>query len=45
VEVAFTDGNGVHMRDSKDPDGPVLRFTSEEWQAFIAGARHHEFDG
>lgn len=24
----------VLVRDSKDPDGPVLHFTAAEWQAF-----------
>lgn len=45
VEVAFADGHEVFVRDSKDPGGGVLRFTSEEWGAFLAGVRHHEFDG
>ena len=35
----------ILVRDSKDPDGPVLRFTAAEWQAFIAGAKDGEFDG
>ncbi len=26
---------GIVVRDSKDPDGQVLRFTAEEWKAFI----------
>lgn len=43
VEVAF-DG-AVLVRDSKDPDGPRLRFTAREWAAFVAGARDGEFDG
>ena len=30
---------------SKDPEGPVLRFTASEWSAFIAGARDGEFAG
>lgn len=34
----------VYVRDSKDPDGPVLRFSSAEWAAFVAGARAGEFD-
>jgi Domain of unknown function (DUF397) len=44
VEVAFVDG-GVALRDSKDPEGPVLRFTSHEWEAFLAGIRGREFNG
>lgn len=44
VEVAVT-GERVAVRDSKDGGhGPVLEFTSEEWRAFLAGARGREFD-
>jgi Domain of unknown function (DUF397) len=32
------------MRDSKDPDGPALAFTTSEWDAFIAGVKDGEFD-
>ena len=35
VEVA----DRVQVRDSKDPDGPVLTFTPAEWQAFINGLK------
>lgn len=42
VEVAFVEA--VAVRDSKDPDGPVLWFTVDEWSAFIDGARAGEFD-
>jgi uncharacterized protein DUF397 len=31
--------DGVAVRDSKDPSGPVLRFTSDEWRAFVAGVK------
>lgn len=44
VEVAFTDDGYIHVRDSKDPSGPVLKFTSAEWDAFVAGAKDGEFD-
>lgn len=43
VEVAAT-ADGVAVRDSKDPSGPVLRFTAEEWRVFVAGVRAGEFD-
>ncbi|MPY86228.1 MAG: DUF397 domain-containing protein [Actinophytocola sp.] len=43
VEVAFKDGR-YGMRDSKDPAGPVLRFTPGEWSAFVTGVRAGEFD-
>jgi hypothetical protein len=36
-------GGTVLVRDSKDPDGPVLTFTSPEWDAFIQGVRAGEF--
>lgn len=32
VEVAHTALGNVAIRDSKDPDGPVLRFTSAAWR-------------
>ena len=32
------------MRDSKKPDGPVLAFTPEEWEAFTLGVKDGEFD-
>lgn len=32
------------VRDSKDPDGPVLAFTPSEWRAFVGGAKDGEFD-
>lgn len=35
VEVAALPG-AVAIRDSKNPDGPVLRFTAEEWRGFLA---------
>ena len=44
VEVASLPGGGVGVRDSKDPSGPVLRFTPGEWQAFVGGAHNGEFD-
>jgi hypothetical protein len=34
----------VSVRDSKNPDGPVLVFTPGEWDAFIDGARKGEAD-
>ncbi|MEV6859907.1 DUF397 domain-containing protein [Streptosporangium subroseum] len=32
------------VRDSKDPDGSKLAFTSAEWDAFLAGVKLGEFD-
>ena len=37
-------GGVVEVRDSKDPEGAVLRFTSGEWVAFLDGAKKAEFD-
>ena len=36
VEVAELSGGSVGIRDSRDPGGPVLRFTRAEWAAFLA---------
>lgn len=44
VETAQPDAGTVAVRDSKDPDGPILRFTRAEWDAFLAGVRAGEFD-
>jgi hypothetical protein len=43
VEVAIV-GDGVAVRDSKDPAGPVLLFTAHEWASFLGGVRDGEFD-
>ena len=43
VEVAPIAG-GMAMRDSKDPDGPILRFTRAQWAVFLTGARAGDFD-
>jgi Domain of unknown function (DUF397) len=32
------------MRDASNPDGPVLAFTPEEWEAFTLGVKDGEFD-
>jgi hypothetical protein len=44
VEAAALGGGRIAVRDSKDPDGPVLVFTPEEWSAFLAGVKGGEFD-
>ncbi len=36
VEIASRVPAIVAVRDSKDPDGPVLAFSREDWQAFTA---------
>jgi len=43
--VEFADlGDSIGMRDSKNPDGPVLSFTRLEIAAMLAGVRAGEFD-
>lgn len=45
VEVAeLPAGAGIAVRNSRDPDGPALIYTSEEMAAFILGARDGDFD-
>jgi hypothetical protein len=44
VELAAAAG-GVAMRDSKDPDGPILLYARAEFNAFLDGARNGDFDG
>lgn len=43
LEVAAAVGN-IAIRDSKDPDGPILIYTPPEFRAFLDGARNGEFD-
>ncbi|TMM41860.1 MAG: DUF397 domain-containing protein [Actinobacteria bacterium] len=43
VEVRRHDGT-VQVRDSKDPDGPVLTFPPAEWHAFVHALTSGEFD-
>jgi len=43
VEVAVLPGGGVALRNSRQPDGPALIFTTAEWDAFLGGARDGEF--
>jgi Domain of unknown function (DUF397) len=35
VEMSASIPGVIAVRDSKDPDGPVLRFSSSVWVAFI----------
>ncbi|WP_327111714.1 DUF397 domain-containing protein [Nocardia sp. NBC_01730] len=44
VEVAFLDEDMVGVRDSKNPTGPALVFTPDEWAAFTTGVVDGEFD-
>ena len=39
VEVAVN-GAGALVRDSKDPDGPVLTISAGAWRALLEDIRH-----
>ncbi|MGA5818429.1 DUF397 domain-containing protein [Kitasatospora sp. NPDC094028] len=38
VEIAGPTAGAVAVRDSKDPEGPQLRFSADAWRAFAAAA-------
>ena len=51
IEIAIVPGVSkegsdrvIAMRDGKNPDGPTLIFTPDEWRAFAAGVLDGEFD-
>ena len=44
VEVGRLDDETIGVRDSKNPDGAVLKFTRDEWAAFVDGVTRREFD-
>ncbi|WP_078500606.1 DUF397 domain-containing protein [Wenjunlia vitaminophila] len=35
IEIACAEDT-VHVRDSKDPEGPMLTFSSTQWLTFIS---------
>jgi hypothetical protein len=43
VEMAVLE-DSVVVRDSKDHQGPVLRFGKSEWTEFLSGVRNGDFD-
>jgi hypothetical protein len=43
VEVALIN-ESVTVRDSKDPNGPVLRLTPEVWREFLSSVCSDAFD-
>jgi hypothetical protein len=43
VEMRRHDGM-IEVRDSKDREGPVLRFTNAEFAAWLDGVNKGEFD-
>jgi hypothetical protein len=42
VSVAMGN-NAVFVRDSKDPNGPFLKLTSGQWDAFLKNIRRGHF--
>jgi hypothetical protein len=44
VEVCF-EGEEVLVRGSRDPQGPLLTFTADEWRAFCAAVAAGELTG
>ncbi|WP_327105820.1 DUF397 domain-containing protein [Nonomuraea glycinis] len=52
VEVAVIPAEPGHLkgdrvfavRDSKNPSGPALAFSPDEWKAFVEGVKLGEFD-
>ena len=42
--VADLSDGGRAVRDSKDPQGPILRFDRESWAGFIDDVKRGEFD-
>ena len=34
----------IEVRNSKNPDAGTVRFTTEEWDSFLDGAKKGEFD-
>ena len=44
VEVQGLTNDTIRVRDSKNPRGGILNFTTSEWDAFIGGVLKGEFD-
>lgn len=44
VEVAVDSDGSRWVRHSQNPDGPSIRFTASEWDAFVLGVKSGEFD-
>ncbi|MFB7905244.1 DUF397 domain-containing protein [Kitasatospora sp. NPDC056076] len=43
IEVANGLPDATPVRDSKDPEGPVLVFPAGAWSSFVASVRSGEF--
>jgi uncharacterized protein DUF397 len=44
VAVAKLCDGDIVVKDTKERDGHVLRFSASEWRAFLAGVRAGEFE-
>lgn len=44
VELAGLPGGDIAIRNSRDPDGPVLFYTKAEIRALIEGVKEGDFD-
>ena len=44
VEVASPLPRSIAVRDSKDPEGPVLGFTPDAWTAFVTTVTDGAYD-
>ena len=45
IEVASLSAGAVGVRDSKNAEGVVLRFSQPEWRTFLGNVRNGEFGG
>lgn len=44
VEMRRRQDGSIDLRDSKDPEGPILHYTPGEFSAWLDGAKKGEFD-
>ncbi|HWG02982.1 MAG TPA: DUF397 domain-containing protein [Trebonia sp.] len=44
AETARLADGSMAVRDSKEPDGPVLRFSARQWRAFLSVVRAGSHD-
>jgi hypothetical protein len=44
VEVAVPSTASIAVRDSQNPDGPVLGFSAGAWADFLSAAKGGDFD-
>jgi hypothetical protein len=43
VEVRRSEDGNIQVRDSKNPNGPLLAFSREQWATFIDSTKRSEF--